>query len=91
MLVARRFVLSGRVQRVGFRYFAYEAAEREGITGYVRNLPDGRLEIVAEGEAGAVGRFESAIRQGPPAARVGEVETEILPAGRRHPAFSVLG
>lgn len=91
MLVARRFVLSGRVQRVGFRYFAYEAAEREGVTGFARNMPDGRVEILAEGDSEAVFRFESAIRQGPRGARVDAVETEVVqPAGRRQ-AFDVFG
>ncbi|RPJ84685.1 MAG: acylphosphatase [Acidobacteria bacterium] len=91
MLVGRRYVLSGRVQRVGFRYFAFDAAEREGLTGFVRNLPDGQVEILVEGEAEAVRRFESAIRQGPRGARVDAVETDVVPpTGRRH-AFDVIG
>jgi len=80
--VARRYVLSGRVQGVGFRYFAVDAAAREGISGWVRNLADRRVEIAAEGEADAVDRFERAIRQGPPHARVDEVDvTENVPSG----------
>ena len=49
MIVAKRLVVSGRVQGVGFRYFVVQAAEPLGITGYVRNLRDGTVEIVAEG------------------------------------------
>ena len=44
MRVARRYLISGRVQGVGFRYFAKDVADREGVTGWVRNLPDGRVE-----------------------------------------------
>jgi acylphosphatase len=88
MTVARRFVLSGRVQGVGFRWFTIERASVEGIAGFVRNRPDGDVEVVAEGEAEAVTRFERAIRQGPPRARVDEVETEILTPSGRFVAFS---
>ena len=65
MRVARRFVISGRVQGVGFRYFVQEAAIREGVTGYVRNLFDGSVEAYVEGESEAVTRVERAIRMGP--------------------------
>ena len=51
MRVARRFVVRGRVQGVGFRYFAADAARREGVSGAVRNLDDGTVEAVAEGDA----------------------------------------
>lgn len=71
---ARRFLVSGRVQGVGFRFFAEAVAEREGLQGYVRNLPDGRLEAYVEGDREAVERFEAAIRRGPRGARVDAVE-----------------
>ena len=73
MRVARRFVISGRVQGVGFRWFTREAARREGVTGWVRNLPDGRVEAFVEGEAESVDRMERALRQGPGGARVTDV------------------
>lgn len=76
MHVARRFVVSGRVQGVGFRYFAADAARREGLTGAVRNLDDGTVEAVADGEAESVDRFERALRQGPSRARVEHVRVE---------------
>lgn len=63
-------ILRGRVQGVGFRFFALDWAERLGVCGYARNLPDGGLEIVAEGDPEAVTRFLEAVRQGPRAARV---------------------
>ena len=74
--VARRFVVSGRVQGVGFRYFALDAARREGLHGYVTNHDDGTVEAVAEGEAAAVERFERALRRGPSHARVEQVRVD---------------
>jgi len=83
MRVARRFLVSGRVQGIGFRYFAERIAAREGIHGWVRNLPDGRVEASAEGELEAVDRFEGRLRQGPAGARVDDVEVEHgVPDGR---------
>jgi acylphosphatase len=73
MRVARRFVISGRVQNVGFRYFTQNAAAREGVAGWVQNLPDGRVEVFVEGDEDAVTRVERAIRSGPPGARVDNV------------------
>lgn len=69
------------MQGVGFRYFALDAARREGINGYVENHDDGRVEAVAEGEAEAVERFERALRRGPSRSRVEQVMVdEIAPA-----------
>ena len=83
MRVARRFLISGRVQGVGFRWFAESAAARDGIHGWVRNLPDGRVEAHAEGEADALERFERALRHGPPSARVEAVDVDsVMPTGR---------
>jgi acylphosphatase len=86
MRIARRFVVSGRVQGVGFRYFTLDAARREGLHGYVTNNADGSVEAVAEGEAEAVERFERALRRGPSRSRiehvlVDEVEPSALNAG----------
>lgn len=88
MTVARRFVVSGRVQGVGFRWFTMEQASVEGIAGWVRNRPDGSVEVVAEGESESMTRFERAIRQGPPRARVDDVDTEILTPTGRFAAFT---
>jgi len=76
------------VQGVGFRWFACEAAEREGVHGSVRNLPDGRVEAHAEGDAEALERFERALRHGPPGARVDEVEVDALTPTGRDTGFS---
>ena len=81
-----RFVVTGRVQGVGFRWFVVKQARALGVAGYVRNRDDGSVEVVAAGEAGAVEELAAALRSGPPAARVAEVmrsETaELLPADR---------
>lgn len=74
MRLARRYLISGRVQGVGFRLFTQETGVREGLHGWVSNLPDGRVEIQAEGDVEALERFERTIRQGPRGARVGEVD-----------------
>lgn len=73
MRIARRFVISGRVQGVGYRWFARDAAMREGVAGWVTNLPDGRVEAFVEGDQDAVIRVERALRTGPPGARVNHV------------------
>ena len=73
MRTSRRFLISGRVQGVGFRYFVQSVAIRESLSGWVRNLDDGRVETAAIGDADAIARFERAIRLGPPGARVDTV------------------
>jgi acylphosphatase len=83
MAIARRYLVGGRVQGVGFRYFVQETARREGIGGWVRNLGDGRVEAFAEGDVDSIARFERQLRAGPSTARVGHVETiDETPAGR---------
>src|SRR3954463_12516566 len=95
MIVARRYVITGRVQGVGFRWFTHDAAAREGLHGWVRNLADGSVEVVAEGESAAVQQLEAGVGappcQGagaaggppPPQARVEHVAVEDhAPAGR---------
>jgi acylphosphatase len=91
VLVARRYIVKGRVQRVGFRMFVDDAAQRENIRGYVRNQHDGSVEVVAEGDADAVQRFEMAIRRGPLGARVEDVDTTDLEPSNRFSSFRVTG
>jgi len=89
MRVARRLVISGRVQGVGFRWFTHDAATREGVTGWVRNLPNGRVEALVEGEAEAVTRVERALRQGPAGARVDNVYVDDDDASGAYKDFSI--
>jgi acylphosphatase len=73
--VARKHVwVSGEVQGVFFRYETRERARREGLVGWVRNLPDGRVEAVFEGDDGAVERMVRWCHQGPDGARVSGVD-----------------
>jgi acylphosphatase len=89
MLVARRFVVSGRVQGVGFRYFIQDWALREGATGWVRNLPDGRVEAHVEGEVESITRIERALRSGPRGARVVKVIVDVEDVSGAYATFSV--
>jgi acylphosphatase len=90
MRVARRYLIGGRVQGVGFRYFVKEAADREGVTGWVRNLQDGRVEAMVEGDDEAVTRVERALRQGPGGARVATVTVDTEPPSGAHHGFSII-
>ena len=76
MIRARRFLVSGQVQGVGYRFFSRDAACREQLSGFVRNLSDGRVEAQAEGEQEALDRFQRSLGQGPAAGRVDEVLVE---------------
>jgi acylphosphatase len=79
---AYRYCVSGRVQGVGYRYFALREAEALGIAGFARNLPDGKVEVVAEGADEALARFADRLRQGPPFATVTSVErVDSVPRG----------
>ncbi len=69
-------IVSGVVQGVGFRAFTLSVAHRAGVVGWVRNRPDGTVEIVAEGEREQLQSFISAIRRGPISARVDNVAEE---------------
>jgi acylphosphatase len=89
MLVARRFLIAGRVQGVGYRYFVDDHARLEGVHGYVRNLGDGRVEALVEGDEEAVERVERAIRRGPPGSDVETVEVEIVPPTGRPTGFFI--
>ncbi len=75
MYSVRGFV-AGRVQGVGFRWFARRSAEAEGVRGYARNLPDGRVEFLLQGEPAAVERVVEALRSGPSHAVVRSVELD---------------
>lgn len=66
--------VSGRVQGVGFRFLAQHVARMLGLTGWVRNLYDGRVEVVAEGEREQLEQFLTELRKGPRLARIEKVE-----------------
>ena len=75
MIAVRRHVwISGRVQGVWFRESTRRLARELGVSGWVRNLPDGRVEAVFEGDEACVSRLVEFVRRGPPHARVAGVE-----------------
>ena len=84
-----RVLIEGRVQGVGFRYFTQEAALREGVTGWVRNRPDGQVEALVEGDAEAVTRIERALRSGPRGARVDRIDIDVEDPTGAYRTFSV--
>jgi len=76
---ARHIVISGRVQGVGYRYFAERAAHATGVTGWARNLDDGRVEVYANGTTEQLDDFEARLRLGPRFAEVRSVEASEVP------------
>jgi len=87
---AKRFYVSGMVQGVGYRYFARRAALRLGLSGYVRNLSDGRVEVYAVGPAAELEALGTDLRHGPSTATVSSVTEEEAPLDPRFAqAFSI--
>ncbi len=80
MITRIEVFVEGIVQGVGFRYFTKKVAKELGVKGYVKNLPDGRVFIVAEGEENQLEKFLSNIRRGPPLAIVKKIHVEKKPA-----------
>jgi acylphosphatase len=89
MVIARRFLIAGQVQGVGFRFFVSDRARAEGVHGYVRNQEDGHVEAVIEGDEEAVERMERALRRGPAGARVESVIVEPMTPSGRPIGFSI--
>jgi acylphosphatase len=75
---AYRYVVTGRVQGVGYRYFVLRQAEALGVSGFARNRADGAVEVVAEGTDAALADFEARLREGPSFAAVENVEREAI-------------
>jgi acylphosphatase len=89
-MVCRRCLVSGHVQGVFFRASTRERASSLGVTGYARNLRDGRVEVLACGSAEAVAALCSWLSDGPPGARVSEVQCESYAAGAAPPTFQIV-
>jgi acylphosphatase len=82
-------VVHGDVQGVGFRYFVQRRAQETGLAGWVRNLPDGSVEIQAEGERAALERFLEQVSRGPGLAAVERVDAEWDGGGGRLRGFTI--
>jgi acylphosphatase len=89
VILARRFLARGRVQGVGYRWFAIRAAERLGVVGYARNLPNGDVEVHAQAEESALQSFKQELQRGPHGARVTEVGEQELPVSNSYSAFHI--
>lgn len=87
-MAQQRILVSGRVQGVGYRDWVVRTAQRSGLTGWVRNLRDGRVEILAAGEDTALGLLVEACREGPPLARVEHVESVQVAEDKAHKGFT---
>jgi len=77
-VAAARYVVRGRVQGVGYRYFVLRHAEELGVAGFARNQADGSVEVVAEGSDTALAKLEGLLREGPAFAHVNNVEREAI-------------
>jgi acylphosphatase len=89
MFVARKFFISGAVQGVGYRFFAQRAAARHQVLGYVRNLEDGRVEALAEGNPNAVEGFKHELLAGPTFSRVEHIEELVLEPSKLYSSFRI--
>jgi len=82
-------VVEGRVQGVGFRYFTRDRARHHGLTGWVRNLPDGNVEFEAQGVCKNVDAFVAEIRKGPGFSHVADITINELPVEEREEGFEI--
>ena len=85
----RYILISGKVQGVGFRYFTQQNATKLGVHGYAKNLPNGKVEVVAEGDKATLDEFVKILWKGPPASRVEDVKVEARPHSGEYTAFGI--
>ena len=81
--------VTGVVQGVGFRFFVCRAARKMGLVGYVRNRPDGSVELEAEGESSCVSALVDSVGSGPPGARVGNTSVRSRPVEGSETGFDI--
>jgi acylphosphatase len=87
--VARKFFVGGEVQGVGYRFFAQRAAARHQVVGYVKNLDDGRVEVLAEGPPQQVEAFKHELATGPRFSSVNHIEELSLDPAGTYSAFRI--
>ena len=85
----RYILISGKVQGVGFRHFTRQNAMKLGVHGYAKNLPNGKVEVVAEGDKATLDEFVKVRWKGPPASRVDDVKVEARPHSGEYTAFGI--
>ena len=91
MKIAKKFLVSGRVQGVGYRFFAERVANQLGIQGYVKNLWDGSVEVYAIGDAASLEELKRQLAEGPRSARVSGVEETDEPVDKNYKRFLIEG
>ncbi len=84
-----RFLVSGRVQGVYYRKFTSERLRRLGVTGYIRNLPDGRVEAVVDSQDTDISQILSALKEGSPVSRVDNIEYEEMESNMELDGFEI--
>ena len=89
MIVARKLIVRGIVQGVGFRFFTQRAAARHQVLGYVKNLRDGRVEAFAQGSESAVEAFKHDLTAGPIYSKVEEIEEIVLEPNKIYTSFRI--
>jgi len=89
MIVARKFIISGLVQGVGFRFFTQRAAARHQVRGYVKNLADGRVEALAQGSEKAVENFKHDLTAGPSFSNVEHIEEIVVEPSGWYSSFRI--
>ncbi len=88
---AKHYFVRGQVQGVGYRYFARRAAERLAVKGFVRNMPDGNVEVHAEADDATLRLFKQELERGPGMAEVTEVEERDVPVSGLYSSFLIRG
>jgi len=89
--IAKKYLVSGRVQGVGYRFFVERWAGQLGICGYVKNLWDGTVEVYAVGDAASLEQLKLRLAEGPGAARVSRVNESDEPVDKRYARFMIEG
>ena len=89
--LARKFIISGSVQGVGYRFFAERCANQLGISGYVKNCWDGTVEVYAVGDETSLEEFKRHLAEGPRSARVTGVRESSEPVSARYTRFVIEG
>ena len=90
-MAAKRYLIRGQVQGVGYRYFAQGTAERLGVYGFARNLPNGDVEVHAEADDLTLQLFKHELERGPRMARVTEVHESEASSSGQYSSFSIRG
>jgi acylphosphatase len=91
MKLARKYEISGRVQGVGYRFFAERWARQLGVRGYVKNRGDGSVEVYAIGDASALEELKLHLAEGPRSARVAALEESDEPVRKEYSTFQIEG